>query len=177
MRTLSKRFWAFAGLLLLLISWEQLVPLRPAQTPVARRRARHLALAGLNSLLIAGLYHKRPQQTKGPLQRLPGWLAGLLGWLALDLAIYWQHRCSHRWPWLWQLHRWHHQDSELEATSGVNFHPLEALFSMGYKLFWVRLLGIPARALLFFELLLNLSATFNHANIRLPHKLEKGLRP
>lgn len=95
--------------------------------------------------------------------------------LALDMAIYWQHRLMHNIPVLWRLHKVHHADSQVDVTTGLRFHPLEILFSLLYKAIWVFLLGIPVYAVLIFEIGLNAFAIFNHANIRLPEKLDKCL--
>ena len=46
----------------------------------------------------------------------------------------WQHRWTHTVPALWRLHRVHHADPELDATTGLRFHPLEILLSMGLKM-------------------------------------------
>ena len=53
--------------------------------------------------------------------------------VVLDLAVYGQHVLMHRVPWLWRLHRVHHADVDVDATTGVRFHPLEYLLSLGLK--------------------------------------------
>ncbi|MDQ6971809.1 MAG: sterol desaturase family protein, partial [Mariprofundaceae bacterium] len=56
------------------------------------------------------------------------------------------------------------------------FHPLEILLSMAMKMAAVVLLGVPAAAVLIFEMLLNGMAMFNHSNVRLPLCLDAFLR-
>lgn len=107
---------------------------------------------------------------------LPGWLAVLVAVAALDLAIWAQHRLFHAIPPLWRLHRMHHADRDLDVTTGIRFHPLEILLSMAIKLAVVLLLGAPAVAVLVFEVLLNATAMFSHANLRLSPRLDRGLR-
>jgi sterol desaturase/sphingolipid hydroxylase (fatty acid hydroxylase superfamily) len=97
----------------------------------------------------------------------PGFLAGLIAFFALDCLIYWQHRIFHRVPMLWRLHRVHHSDTELDVTSGVRFHPVEILLSMGIKSAAIILLGAPALAVILFEAVLNATSLFNHGNVRL----------
>jgi sterol desaturase/sphingolipid hydroxylase (fatty acid hydroxylase superfamily) len=111
-----------------------------------------------------------------PMLGLPAWLAVPLAILALDLAIYAQHRVFHHVPLLWRLHRMHHADPELDATTGLRFHPLEILLSLGIKAVVVVALGAPAVAVLAFELLLNATSLFNHADIRLPRRVDAVLR-
>ena len=107
---------------------------------------------------------------------VPSWLAVTLTLLALDLMIYGQHRLMHRVGWLWRLHRVHHSDLALDVSSGVRFHPLEILFSMGLKIAAVLLLGAAPAAVLAFEILLNGFAMFTHANLALPSRLDRALR-
>src|SRR3546814_1599043 len=58
----------------------------------------------------------------------------------------------------------------------LRFHPVEILLSMGIKIGVVAALGPPAAAVLVFEVLLNATSMFNHANLRLPLGLDRVLR-
>jgi len=62
------------------------------------------------------------------------------------------------------------------VTTGVRFHPVEILLSMLIKIAAVVALGAPAVAVLVFEVLLNATTMFNHANIALPRPLDRILR-
>ena len=75
---------------------------------------------------------------------LPQWTSVLVGVVAFDLIIYLQHVLFHAVPALWRVHRLHHADFDFDITTGVRFHPLEILLSMGLKLAVVAALGIPA---------------------------------
>lgn len=107
---------------------------------------------------------------------VPGWVAVLVSIVVLDLVIYLQHVMFHAVPALWRLHRTHHADLEFDVTTGLRFHPVEILLSMGIKLVVVLTLGPPAIAVLIFEVLLNATAMFNHSNIRLPRLVDRLLR-
>jgi sterol desaturase/sphingolipid hydroxylase (fatty acid hydroxylase superfamily) len=107
---------------------------------------------------------------------LPGWLAVMLCVVMLDLLIYLQHVLFHALPILWRLHLVHHADLDVDATTGVRFHPLEVLLSLGIKIGAVVLLGVPALSVLLFEILLNATSIFNHGNVRLPGWLDRILR-
>jgi sterol desaturase/sphingolipid hydroxylase (fatty acid hydroxylase superfamily) len=76
----------------------------------------------------------------------------------------------------WRIHKVHHADPHLDATTGLRFHPLEIALSLVVKMAAVLLLGAPVLAILIFEVLLNATSLFNHSNIKLPIKLEKLLR-
>lgn len=108
--------------------------------------------------------------------QIPSWGAILLSILILDLVIYLQHLMFHAVPILWRLHMVHHADLDLDVTSGLRFHPIEIIISMGIKIIVVAALGVPVLAVLIFEIILNATAMFNHGNIRLPDKLDRRLR-
>lgn len=107
---------------------------------------------------------------------LPNWLVITLSVLLLDLMIYWQHRIFHLVPMLWRFHKVHHADSHIDASTGLRFHPIEIVLSILLKGLAVLILGVPAIAVIIFEVALNGFALFNHANIRLPRWLEYPLR-
>ncbi len=106
----------------------------------------------------------------------PGWLEGVLAILILDFAIWAQHLIMHKVPILWRLHRVHHADRDIDVTTALRFHPIEIALSMLLKIGLVYLLGPAAWAVLAFEILLNGSAMFNHANMALPGWLDAALR-
>ena len=107
---------------------------------------------------------------------LPFWAATVIGVIALDLIIYAQHVVFHHVPVLWRLHRMHHADLDIDVTTGVRFHPLEILLSLAIKMAAVVALGIPALAVLIFEVLLNATSMFNHSNVALPPRLDRMAR-
>ena len=95
---------------------------------------------------------------------LPYWLGFGLSLVLLDLTLYWQHRLFHRIDFLWALHGAHHGDRNLNVSSGLRFHPGEALVSFAIKAIAVMVLGVPVAAVILFEILLNGASLFNHAN-------------
>ncbi|KZX78049.1 hypothetical protein A3715_10990 [Oleiphilus sp. HI0009] len=96
--------------------------------------------------------------------------------IILDFIIYWQHRVFHRVPILWKLHRVHHSDPSLNASSALRFHPFELLLSTLIKSTVVLVFGIPFAAIVIFEIALNAFALFNHSNIRFTPRTENVLR-
>jgi sterol desaturase/sphingolipid hydroxylase (fatty acid hydroxylase superfamily) len=161
----------------------------PRRARRVTRRSRwgaNLGIVALNSLLVRLFVPVAPVgaalwcETQGwgllPLLGLPAWLSIASAVVLLDLTVYLQHRLFHRVPLLWRIHRVHHADVELDVSSGLRFHPAEILLSVGIKLAAVVALGAPAEAVLGFEVLLNGTAMFNHANLRLPTQLDRWLR-
>jgi len=180
------RLASFAAVLAGMALWEGLAPRRERALTRAARWPHNLALAVLNTVLVRLLFPSAAVGTallaeaRGwgllPWLGVPAWLAPLAAVVALDFAIYLQHRVFHAVPLLWRVHRVHHADLDLDVTSGARFHPIEILLSMAIKLALVVALGAPAVAVLLFEVLLNATAMFNHANARLPAGLDRALR-
>ncbi|MBT9446937.1 MAG: sterol desaturase family protein [Hyphomonadaceae bacterium] len=107
---------------------------------------------------------------------LPALAEIVLAALALDAAVWAQHVAFHRVPFFWRFHRVHHADRDLDASSGLRFHPAEIVVSMIWKAVVVVVLGAPVVAVIVFEVLLNATAMFNHANVKLPAWLDRALR-
>ena len=146
----------------------------------------NLALVVLNSLILrllfplaaVGFALLAAERGWGLLNAfgVPFWGAFALSVIALDFAIYLQHVMFHAVPLLWRLHRVHHADADIDVTTGARFHPIEILLSMLIKFAAIALLGAPAAAVLVFEVLLNATAMFNHANLRLRAPVDRWLR-
>ncbi|HEX7063241.1 MAG TPA: sterol desaturase family protein, partial [Woeseiaceae bacterium] len=180
------RLGAFLGVLSVMALWEAVAPRRPQRYRRRQRWPHNLLLVALDTLAVrlifplaaVGAALIATEHGWGLLNALtlPPWLALPVAVLALDFVIYLQHRLFHAVPWLWRLHRVHHADLEFDVTTGVRFHPLEILLSMGIKLAAVVALGAPALAVLIFEVLLNATSLFNHGNVRLPERLDRVLR-
>lgn len=180
------RLGCFAGILLAMAIWEILAPRRVLTQSKATRWANNLGLTLFNTVLArlvlpvaaVGVALAAGEKGWGLLNvvALPAWAAGLVAIGGLDLAIYTQHRLFHRIALLWRLHRMHHTDLDLDVTSGARFHPLEILLSQAIKMGMVVLLGAPAWAVVAFEIILNGTAMFNHANVRLALGIDRWLR-
>jgi sterol desaturase/sphingolipid hydroxylase (fatty acid hydroxylase superfamily) len=171
------RLAAFAGVLALMLLLEFAIPRRGRSGPRLRRWTTNLALAGAGTLLVrftvpllaAGVAVLAARQGFGLFHwtGTPEAAAFVLSIVALDLLVYVQHAVFHKFRLLWRLHRVHHADPDLDATTGIRFHPVEILLSMGIKMGAVALLGAPAAAVILFEVLLNATAMFNHSNINI----------
>ena len=180
------RLGAFTGILAVMALWEWLSPRRNQEIGRARRWPSNLGIVALDTVVVRLVYPAAAIGTAliaeargwGLFQALeaPTWLAIAASVILLDLAIYLQHVLFHAVPVLWRLHRMHHADLECDVTTGLRFHPIEILLSMGIKLAVVAALGTPAVAVLVFEVLLNATSMFNHGNVRLPARIDHALR-
>ena len=180
------RFGFFFGILILMAAWEGLSPRRPLQTSKSVRWFSNLGIAFMGTITLRLLVSLSAIDTAifaekagwGLLNNvsLPYWLKVIIGVVVLDLAIYLQHAMFHGLPILWRLHMIHHSDLDFDVTTGVRFHPIEILLSMGIKMIVVFLVGISALGVLIFEVLLNATSLFNHGNIRLAASFDRVLR-
>lgn len=100
----------------------------------------------------------------------------IISLIIFDFIIYWQHRLFHKIPLLWRLHKVHHCDQTFDVTTGIRFHPLEILLSIGIKFLAVFIFGFSPISIIVFEILLNAVALFNHSNVKIPLSIDHFVR-
>ncbi|MES2950355.1 MAG: sterol desaturase family protein [Pseudomonadota bacterium] len=106
----------------------------------------------------------------------PTWVKVLLGVLLIDLLQYALHVAAHHIPWWWRLHKIHHSDTAMDASTAIRHHPLETLVNAFLLVVLLATLGVPVYAILLYAALQQLHSLFCHANLRLPPALEPWLR-
>lgn len=89
-------------------------------------------------------------------------VAGVLG---LDLAAYWIHRVSHRSRFLWCFHAVHHSDPELDASTTLRHHPVEAVIVGLASGLAAMSVGIPAAVIAATATLTFVVQAWAHANL------------
>lgn len=180
------RLIVFAGVFALMGVGEAMLPRRRLVASKWRRWFTNISIIVVDSLFVRLVF---PMVAVGVavMAQQKGWgLFNLVGWpvwleivlavVILDLAIYVQHVISHVVPIFWRLHRVHHADRDIDVSTGARFHPIEIGLSMLYKMALVLMLGPSAFAVFLFEVILNATAMFNHANFRLPLSLDRLIR-
>ncbi|MEM9584682.1 MAG: sterol desaturase family protein [Pseudomonadota bacterium] len=183
------RFGVFLGLFVILALVETALPRRVRTQTRQARWVTNWAITIANTLTLHALAIALPLLAVGAAidASAQGWglfnalgmplgLEIILTILILDFAIWLQHLITHKVPFLWRLHRVHHADVDIDVTTAIRFHPLEIALSMIIKIGLVYLLGPAAIAVILFEIILNGTAMFNHANIKLPLKLDAMVR-
>ena len=199
------RLAAFFGIFAAMAVWEILAPRRPKRKPVSRRWVTNMGIVVVDIVLLRGVgllvanaivlrvlfpatavasavwaaesgfgLFNTSEGLNGA--AVPGFLAGAIAFVFLDFAVWLEHVVSHKIPILWRIHRVHHADIDLDVTSGLRFHPLEIILSMGWKAGLVALMGAPVLSVLVFEVVLNGMAMFNHSNARIPLNIDRLLR-
>lgn len=174
----------FLGSLVLL--WESAFPAIALIESVTFRWARNLALfvldIALNRILFPvtalGLAVITANQGWGLLSfiGLPLALKVILAFFVLDASAYALHVALHRVPLLWRIHAVHHSDHDYDCTTGLRFHPAEALLSLALRLALIAAFGIPVIAIVAFEIWAIMAAFYTHANVKIPLWLDRSTR-
>jgi sterol desaturase/sphingolipid hydroxylase (fatty acid hydroxylase superfamily) len=180
------RLGSFFGILVIMFLWELIAPRRPLTTSKITRWFSNLGLVLIDSIAVRLVF---PTALAGIalLAQRQGWglfnqfelfslLKIIFSVLILDLAIYLQHAMFHSIPLFWRLHMVHHSDMDIDVTTGVRFHPIEIILSMGIKMIVVILIGAPPVSVLIFEIILNGTSMFNHGNVRYSQQIDSFLR-
>ena len=180
------RLGSAAAIFAAMAAWELLAPRRQLSVGRKPRWPNNLGIVIVDALAVrllipvaafgVALYAAGQGWGLFNVLALPWWLAAVLGFLVLDFSIYWQHVIFHKVPVLWRLHRMHHADLDIDVSTGLRFHPIEILLSMLIKIAVVLLIGIPALAVLVFEIVLNATSMFNHSNVNMPLWLDRIVR-
>ena len=115
----------------------------------------------------------------GLLQWIPGltlWGEIILGVLLLDfVGAYLPHYTEHRIKPLWMIHLVHHSDPNVDTTTANRHHPLESIIRFLFTLLGVFIIGTSIGIVMLYQALSLVSTQFNHANIRLPKKLDQWI--
>ena len=104
---------------------------------------------------------------------LPIWINVFLGILFLDLiGAYLPHWLEHKIKPLWMIHLVHHSDHHVDTTTANRHHPLESLIRFTFTLIGVLIVGANIGIVMLYQSISLISTQFNHANIKLPKKVD-----
>jgi sterol desaturase/sphingolipid hydroxylase (fatty acid hydroxylase superfamily) len=178
------RIGVFFTMLVLMALWEAAAPRRRLVASKPARWFSNIALLVINSAVVrlalaaglAGIANEAQGWGLLNVVTLPAWLKVALAVILLDLAIYFQHIMFHAVPLFWRLHLVHHADPDCDVTTGLRFHTLEIILSLGIKIAAILLIGASPLAVLIFEALLNATSMFSHSNARMPPAIDRALR-
>jgi sterol desaturase/sphingolipid hydroxylase (fatty acid hydroxylase superfamily) len=167
-------------------AWEAFSPRRELTQPMGLRWCGNISIALLDIVLTRLLFPLLPitlaihlnAQDQGIMAMLglPYLLLFATTFCLLDLGIWTVHYLFHRFPLLWRLHAVHHSDPDFDFSTGLRFHPLEAVLSLAAELLIILLLGPPALAVLLYKCVQVFMAPFVHGNLKIPHNVDHSLR-
>jgi sterol desaturase/sphingolipid hydroxylase (fatty acid hydroxylase superfamily) len=103
-------------------------------------------------------------------------LNAIVGIAALDLATYAAHVVMHKSAFAWRFHRVHHSENEVDVTTAFRQHPGETLWRVAWQLPPIIVLGLPFSVVVLYLTLSTLNAQLEHANLRVPDRLDRTLR-
>ena len=104
---------------------------------------------------------------------MPTWVFMIGGLMLLDLVgAYLAHWTEHKVKPLWMIHLVHHSDHKVDTTTANRHHPLESFIRFGFTLFGVFIIGANMGIVMLYQSLSLVLTQFNHANIKLPKKLD-----
>ncbi|WP_298535023.1 sterol desaturase family protein [uncultured Algibacter sp.] len=104
---------------------------------------------------------------------MPVWLYGFLGLIFLDFfGAYLPHIIVHKIKPLWMVHLVHHTDHNVDTTTANRHHPFESVIRFFFTLIGVFIVGAPIGLVMLYQSLSVLATQFNHANIKLPRKVD-----
>jgi sterol desaturase/sphingolipid hydroxylase (fatty acid hydroxylase superfamily) len=180
------RLTFFFGMFAWMAAWEYWFERKKRMDSKAKRWLNNLGLTGVSILILqSGLFllpvsfaYAAQSRGLGIFNQFYGmiWAKWIAAIVILDFIIYLQHTLFHFLPILWRLHQVHHSDLDIDVTTAIRFHPIEIIISLFIKLTAVAAFGFPPGAVLTFEILLNATAMFNHANIYIPAKIDRLIR-
>ena len=170
------------ALLLLFSTIEAALPFL-ARPDVARRPANLWLMlctfsvnAGLTTLVaMAAIW--LPAKNEGFLEHsgLPAVAAASITIIILDLVTYGAHVALHKFPWLWRIHRVHHSDRFVDATTAFRQHPFEGLWRFCCQMTAILLLGLPLAVVVVYRLASSVNAVLEHSNISIGRTIDKAV--
>ncbi|MDT0558282.1 sterol desaturase family protein [Ichthyenterobacterium sp. W332] len=110
------------------------------------------------------------------LPEMPLWLYVLFGVFLMDfIGAYLPHYVEHKVKPLWMVHLVHHSDHNVDTTTANRHHPLESVIRFVFTLLGVFIIGTPIAIVMLYQSMSLIATQFNHANIKLPKKIDKAL--
>ena len=127
----------------------------------------YLIIGGAATIVLSNILQIEPPlvRPRGVAESLFVILAAIFVW---DFLFYWYHRAEHRFIWLWIMHRFHHADEHLNASSAMRHvwleNPIQNIL-IGVTVAY--LLQLDAVSIFLFGIITTIWLMFVHANWKL----------
>jgi sterol desaturase/sphingolipid hydroxylase (fatty acid hydroxylase superfamily) len=171
------------GFFVVLLVAERFFPLRRRKRPWRSRFLVNMIMTAL--VFLVGFFLVRNTGLGGAerasrwsvlgLLSLPTWAALPMGFALMDLTFYYWHRANHEIGLLWRFHNVHHVDPDLDVSTSFRFHFVEIGYSTLFRVAQVVVLGVTPVTYVVYETAFTCGTMFHHANLRLPHRVERLL--
>jgi sterol desaturase/sphingolipid hydroxylase (fatty acid hydroxylase superfamily) len=165
------------GVLAVLWAWETWLPFFERRESRLRHAGRNLAVALLNTVVLALVFSIGITFVAGWAQEQGLGLLNALGLgsparlmvalVLLDGWMYLWHRANHTIPLLWRFHRMHHSETEMDVTTATRFHLGEHAGASMLRAGLIPVLGLEVWQLIAYDTLLIAVTMLHHANISL----------
>lgn len=183
----SDLYWtALLGALIVTLLWELRIPVRSTARDQRQRWSLNFTLLLVNQVVTfaavpiasVSVAVKAAEAGWGLFNnfQLGSITTVVASMLAIDLAKYLQHYALHRVPILWRIHRTHHADPDCDVTTSFRFHPLEILVALLVEAAVIVLFGVPAAAVVLYQVARIALSTLAHGNVCMPSGIEAALR-
>ena len=146
---------------------EQPVIHRATLTDLAFFFGQNLLWAGLIIAALSAISLQLGAPLSPVAARLPWGLQAVLVVLLGDLVVYWAHRASHRFEFLWRFHRVHHTAERMDWLAAHREHPIDGLWTQLWLNLPAILLGFPLATIAGVAMFRGLWGTVIHSNTRL----------
>ena len=107
---------------------------------------------------------------------VPAVIQLLLMFVLIDLFYYAMHRASHHFMWLWRVHRTHHSDEQVDATTTYRTHVIEFFWLFAGKISIAVVLGINPVYTLTYDVLVGSLGAWYHSNVAISERVDRWLR-
>jgi sterol desaturase/sphingolipid hydroxylase (fatty acid hydroxylase superfamily) len=176
---------ATAAIFTLIILYETLLPFK-AYIGRLKHYTKNIAFSLINSF-ITGLtsaalsvyaFNLIEENNLGLLRQfqLTPMASAILALLLLDLWIYSWHRMNHTLPLLWRFHQVHHNDTQMDSSTALRFHPGEILISSVLEILFFIIAGLQIEHVILYKTVLRINIFIHHSNIKIPASLDRSLR-
>ncbi len=166
--------------------WEILAPARSGDGPDGRRWFCNFSLFAVNTAVLSAISYALAALSEWPsltslLTRgevtAGGGVAVMTVWslLLLDLSTFAAHRLCHVVPLFWRFHEVHHSDVDVDATTSVRHHALEAILTFVIVGVTAKLAAIPSAYFAVYGSIAMAVQAFQHGNVYVPKRAARVL--
>lgn len=88
-----------------------------------------------------------------------------IGLVVVEFGLYWAHRLSHEWPFLWRFHAVHHSVERLWFFNTGRFHLVDTVVSLAFGQVLLLLAGAPGDVVIWTGAITAFIGILTHCNV------------